>query len=347
MRTAIISGSTGQDGFYLASYLLNKKYKVIGIKRTTSVSNDARIKLLMMHPNLRIVHGDITDLSSMQNIIRAYQPDEFYHLASVSHVGKSFQIPISVCHTNGLGTLNCLEAIRLIKPDTKFYFAGSSEMFGDQLNISESLSKDFLTLDEQSQMLARSPYGASKIYGYNITRCYRESYGIFACNGILFNHTSPLRTEHFVSRKITTGIRDIIRGISNNIKLGNINTARDWGFAGSYVKAMHMILNNFEADDFVIATGRAFSIKEFLEIAFHAAGLGDYEKYIEISEDFFRPADINILLGDATKAKTILEWQHDIDFPKVIEMMVKYDLETDPTKKRKLIGDALADKGGL
>lgn len=344
MRTAIITGITGQDGFYLASYLLNLGYIVVGIKRTTSVPNDARIKLLMPHQNLYIVNGDVTDAFSIQRIIERYQPNEFYHLAAMSHVGKSFKIPKATEQINCGGTLNCLEAIRSIKPDIKFYFASSSEIFGDQLNIMQPAERDIIKLDETSSFMARSPYGASKIYGFNLTRQYRESYNIHACNGILFNHESPLRGEHFVSRKITQGIADIIHNRTDKIVLGNLDACRDFGFAGDYVRAMYMIVNHDNADDFVIATGQTYSVKEFLSLAFNYAGLGNFEPYIEVSEEFYRPSDINILLGDAQKAREVLGWAPRVSFQRMVELMVHHDIEDNPNKKRALIYDALSRK---
>jgi len=345
-KTALITGITGQDGFYLASYLLNKGYVVVGVKRTTSVPNDARIKLLMPHQNLFIVNGDVTDAFSIQRIMEQYQPDEFYHLAAMSHVGKSFKIPKATQDINCGGTLNCLEAIRSIKPDTKFYFAASSEMFGDQLNVPMSLGRGFITLDEDSPLSARSPYGASKIYGFNLTRNYRESYNIHACNGILFNHESPLRGEHFVSRKITLGISDIVHGRADKIVLGNIDACRDWGFAGDYVRAMHMIINHEEPDDFVVAVRHSHSVRDFLSLAFNVAGLGDYQKYIEISKEFYRPSDIEVLLGNPDKATDILGWAPQVSFEKLVELMVRHDVETDQNKKRQLVHDALSFKKG-
>jgi len=344
MKTAIVTGITGQDGFYLASYLLSKGYVVVGVKRTTSVPNDARIKLLMPHQNFFVVNGDITDAFSIQRIMDRYQPDEFYHLAAMSHVGKSFHIPEATQRINCGGTLNCLEAIRSIKPDTKFYFAGSSEMFGDQLNVPQSLGRGYIRLNEDSVMGARSPYGASKIYGFNLTRQYRESYNIFACNGILFNHESPLRGEHFVTRKITLGVADIALNRADKIVLGNLDASRDWGFAGDYVRAMHMMLQHDEPDDFVIATGRTHSVRDFLVAAFKACTIDDFTPFVEVSQEFERPSDIEILLGDASKANDILGWRPETSFEDLVRMMVHHDVEQRTKQKRALVGDALYQK---
>jgi GDPmannose 4,6-dehydratase len=294
----------------------------------------------MPHQNLFLVHGDVTDAFSIQRIVEQCKPDLFFHLAAMSHVGKSFEIPKVTESVNCGGTLNCLEAIRSIKPDFKFYFAASSEMFGDYLNRPVSM-RATMKLNEYSTLSARSPYGASKIYGFNLTRQYRDSYNIHACNGILFNHESPLRGEHFVTRKITLGIADIVNKRVDHIMLGNLDARRDWGFAGDYVHGMCDIIMHDTPDDFVIAAGESFSVKEFLTLAFGVAGLGDYKKYVEISDKYKRPSDIENLVGDASKARKALGWESQMSFEDMVTFMVLHDLETDPLKRRLLLQDSL------
>lgn len=338
-KTAIISGASGMDGFYLTSLLLHKGYVVVGIIRRTSNPSNHRLQFLN-HQNLFLVEGDVTDITSLYRIIKDYQPDEFYHLAAQSHVLESFKTPISTLEINGIGTLNCLEAIRNVKPDTKFYFAGSSEMFGNHLSDEYSEDRNIIVpLDEQSPMTARSPYGASKIYGYHITKNYREAYGMFAAAGILFNHSSPIRGETFVSRKITMGVADIVAGKTDKLALGNLDASRDWFFAGDAVKAMYEILQQDVPDDFVIAMGQDYSIRHFLDIAFGYVEL-DWKKYVTIDQKFFRPSELYTLVGDADKAHQVLGWKPTVTFDTMVEMMVRYDM-AEPDKKRKMIGDEL------
>jgi len=338
-KTAVITGITGQDGFYLTSLLLSKGYVVVGLVRRTSMPTDQRISQIK-HQNLFLVEGDVTDIMSIYRIIKDYQPDEFYHLAAQSHVGESFKTPISTLEINGIGTLNCLEAIRNIKIDTKFYFAGSSEMFGNHLGDAYNEVRNIVVpLDEMSPMTARSPYGASKIYGYHITKNYREAYGMFAAVGILFNHSSPIRGEAFVSRKITMGVADIMAGRSQEVRLGNLDASRDWFFAGDAVRAMYQILQQDIPEDFVIAMGQDYSIRHFLDIAFGYVEL-EWKNFVTIDERFFRPSELYTLIGDADKAKRILKWKPTVTFDTMVEMMVRYDM-ADQNNKRKLIGDEL------
>lgn len=338
-KTAVITGITGQDGFYLTSLLLSKGYVVVGLVRHTSMPTDQRISQIK-HQNLFLVEGDLTDVMSIYRIIKDYQPDEFYHLGAQSHVGESFKIPISTLEINGIGTLNCLEAIRNVKPDTKFYFAGSSEMFGNHLSDEYSEDRNIIVpLDEQSPMTARSPYGASKIYGYHITKNYREAYGMFAAAGILFNHSSPIRGETFVSRKITMGVADIMAGRIDKLALGNLDASRDWFFAGDAAKAMYKILQQAVPRDFVIAMGQDYSIRHFLDIAFGYVNL-DWKKFVIIDQKFFRPSELHTLVGNAGKAYWMLGWKPTVAFDTMVEMMVRYDM-ADPDDKRKLIGDEL------
>lgn len=335
-KVAVITGVSGQDGFYLASYLLSKGYIVAGIKRRTSLPNDGRLQYIK-HANFFVENGDITDSNSIRRIIAKYMPDELYHLAAQSHVHFSFESPKSTEEINCGGTVNVLEALREIKKDCKFYFAGSSEMFGDQLYSGNVM------LNEDSTMKARSPYGASKIFGFNLTRHYREAYNMFACNGILFNHESPLRGENFVTRKITKSIADIIQGRSEFITLGNIKAKRDWSFAGDMVKGMHLILQHEKPDDFILASGKSYSVEEFLVKAINVWNEEDLntenliKKWVKIDPKFYRPTDINVLLGDSSKARELLGWKPEFSFNQLVEMMVNFDIFV----SRKYINDAL------
>jgi len=318
-KTAIITGITGQDGFYLAKYLLDLGYRVIGIQRRTSTPNDSRLVTLRGTPNLVLIDGDVTDQSSLQECIRIFNPQEFYHLAAQSHVGLSWQYPTTTCQITGIGTLNCLEAIRREKPDCKFYFAGSSEQFGN------SVSKIEGKLNENSPMMPESPYAAAKVFGYNITQVYRRSYDMFTACGILFNHESPLRGEHFVTRKITHALGRIKAGKQSKIKLGNVNAYRDWGFAGDYVKAMHLMLQQDQPDDYVIATGETYSVEHFLKLACKNFDL-DFDQVLEIDKSFKRPKDVNVLIGDSSKAEKKLGWKREKSFEGLVNLMCTYDL---------------------
>jgi GDPmannose 4,6-dehydratase len=258
-KTAVVTGVTGQDGYYLAEYLLSLGYKVVGIDRRTSLPTTDRLTRFMGTPNFTLVRGDVTDLSSIQDTVSTFKPDEFYHLAAQSHVGVSWKTPVATCDITGMGTLNCLEAIRKFKPDCRFYFAGSSEQFGN------SYSKSSI-LNESSSMSPESPYAAAKVFGYNICQVYRRSYDMFTACGILFNHESSVRGRDFVTRKITSQLANIAAGNQEFIELGNMDSFRDWGFAGDYVRAMHAMLQLDEPDDFVIATGETHSVQEFFEL---------------------------------------------------------------------------------
>lgn len=317
MKTAVIDGITGQDGYYLAHYLLGLNYRVIGIDRRTSLPTDERLRSLRGNPNLVIVHGDVTDLASIQEVARMFTPDEWYHLAAQSHVGHSWETPVSTCEITGIGTLNCLEAIRRFRPECRFYFAGSSEQFGN------SIEQDgFLT--EGSPMNPESPYAAAKVFGYNITQVYRRSYDLFASCGVLFNHESPIRGDQFVTRKITSTLARIKWGVEDRIQLGNMTACRDWGFAGDYVKAMHAILQHNEPDDFVVATGETHSVREFFDIACKHFEL-EPEKVLEINEKYMRPKDVQVLLGDSSKAARVLNWRPTTSFERLVQMMCDYD----------------------
>jgi GDPmannose 4,6-dehydratase len=322
-KTAVITGITGQDGFYLAHHLLWSGYRVVGIQRRTSTPNDERLRTLRCSPNFVVVDGDITDMGSVQDTVRRFQPDEFYNLAAMSHVGMSWKYPRLTAETTGLGVLNCLEALRLEKPDCRFYQAGSSEQFGNA--ISDKNSSNYLKeLNESSPMEPESPYAAAKCFGQDITRVYRRSYNMHASCGILFNHESPLRGEAFVTRKITRALARIHHGLDNWLTLGNTSARRDWGFAGDYVKAMHLMLQRDEPDDFVIATGKTHSVQDFLEAACCHFGF-DSRTILKIDDAFKRPKDVEVLLGDATKAKGILGWRCEKSFEELVNIMCEHD----------------------
>lgn len=322
MKKALITGITGQDGSYLAELLLNKGYAVHGIIRRASTFNTERIDHLYKDPHdpscrLFLHYGDFTDSSSISEIIKKTEPDEVYHLAAQSHVRTSFDIPEYTGDVVGLGTVRILEAIRRSDKKIRFYQASSSEMFGKAAEVPQK---------ETTPFHPRSPYACAKVYAYYMTINYRESYGIFASNGILFNHESPRRGETFVTRKITRGIARILAGKEKYIFLGNLESKRDWGFAGDYVDAMWRILQHKEPDDFVIATGETHSVKEFLEEAFSLAGL-DWKDHVKIDKRYFRPAEVDILKGDASKAKRLLGWEPKFRFKELVRMMVEADLK--------------------
>jgi len=316
-KCAIITGATGQDASYLADLLLEKNYKVVGISRRRSGGGDWRIKHLYDHPDYIYEQGDITDSGSITRIVRKYQPDEFYNLAAQSHVGISFKEPYHTGMVTGLGVAVCLEALRNEKPDTRFYQASSSEMFG---KVKETPQR------EDTPFYPRSPYGVAKVYGYWLTRNYRDSYNMFAANGILFNHESPRRGLEFVTRKITDGIAQIYTGHSDKLSLGNLDSKRDWGHAKDYMEAAWLMLQQDAPDDFVISTGATHSIRDLLDAAFEYVGL-DWTEYVVQDPRFMRPAEVDLLLGDSTKAKEVLGWKPHYDFKSLVEDMVDADLK--------------------
>lgn len=316
-KTAIVTGITGQDGSYLTELLLEKDYKVYGLKRRSSKNDLGCSSHLENEKNFEIVEGDILDPSSLNKLCSLAKANEFYGLAAQSHVGTSFQQPTYTAQATGLGVLNCLEAIRQSGIHTKFYNAATSELYGGQYGE--------VFCNEKTPFKPRSPYGCAKLFGYTITQNYRESYRMFACNGILFNHESPRRGANFVTRKITLGIGKILRGEADKIYLGNLKSKRDWGHARDFVRGMHLIMNHKEPSDFVLATGETHSVEEFCKIAFSVAGLGDYDKYIEIDPQFYRASEVDILLGDYTKAKTLLGWEPLIKFEELVKSMVEHD----------------------
>jgi GDPmannose 4,6-dehydratase len=321
-KTALITGITGQDGSYLAEFLLKKGYTVYGIIRRASSFNTARVDHLYqdpheLNPKLRLVYGDLNDASSLNHIIKTIKPSEIYNLGAQSHVKVSFEIPEYTAEVTALGTTRLLEAIRDSGIKTKFYQASSSEMYGKVLETPQT---------EKTPFYPRSPYGAAKVYSYWMTVNYREAYNMFACNGILFNHESPRRGETFVTRKITMALAKIKFGLQDKLYLGNLDAKRDWGFAGDYVEAMWLMLQQSKPDDYVIATGETHSVKEFLQEAFGYAKL-DWKKYVAIDKRYFRPTEVDLLLGNAAKAKRKLKWKPKVDFKQLVQMMVDADME--------------------
>jgi len=312
---ALITGITGQDGAYLAEFLLGKGYEVHGMVRRSSTDSFERIA----HVRDRLVlhHADLLDQLSIVSLVQDIRPREIYNLAAQSFVPTSWLQPLLTGEFTALGVTRVLEAVRLVDRNIRFYQASSSEMFGKVREEPQTESTPFWP---------RSPYGAAKVYGHWITVNYRESYDIFACSGILFNHESPLRGKEFVTRKITDAVARIKLGVQEKLKLGNLDAKRDWGFAGDYVQAMWMMLQQDTPGDYVVATGRAHSVREFVELAFGHVGL-DWRKYVETDPDLFRPAEVNVLRGDATKARTVLGWQPKVSFAQLVRMMVDADLE--------------------
>ena len=316
---AFITGITGQDGSYLAELLLNKGYEVHGIIRRTSNFPTTRIDHI--HKDLNLYYGDVTDSSCLSRIIRKILPDEIYNLAAQSHVKVSFQEPVYTSNSVSIGTLNILEIVRDIKEDLnksiKFYQASSSEMFG---KVQETPQK------ETTPFYPRSPYGVAKLYGHWITVNYRESYDIFGCNGILFNHESPRRGETFVTRKITRAATRIKLGLQDKLLLGNLDAQRDWGYAKDYVEAMWMMLQQNNADDYIISTGETHSVREFCEIAFNLLGL-NYTDYVSVDPIYYRPSEVDLLLGDSSKAQSVLGWKPNTSFNDLIKIMIENDLQ--------------------
>ena len=322
MKKALITGITGQDGSYLAEFLLSKGYDVYGIIRRASQFNTNRIDHLYQDPHeknirMHLLYGDLNDASSLNHIVKTVKPNEIYNLGAQSHVKVSFEVPEYTAEITALGTIRLLEAIRDSGIKTKFYQASSSEMYGDVLETPQT---------EKTPFNPRSPYAAAKVYAYWLTVNYRQAYDMFACNGILFNHESPRRGETFVTRKITMALAKIKHGIQDKLYLGNLDAKRDWGFAGDYVQAMWLMLQQEQPDDYVISTGETHSVKEFLQEAFSYAGV-DWKKYVEIDKRYFRPTEVDILLGNSDKAKKVLKWKPKVHFKQLVRMMVDADME--------------------
>jgi GDPmannose 4,6-dehydratase len=317
LKTALITGITGQDGSYLAELLLSKGYKVVGLKRRTSLLATDRINNIFNNPNFVLEYFELDDPSCMYRILSKYKPDEVYNLAAQSHVRVSFDIPQSTVNTIVMGTLNLVEAVRTVCPNAKFYQASSSEMYGDNPNF---------PYNEESRLTPASPYANAKVFAHNLMRNYRMSYDMFACSGILFNHESPRRGETFVTRKITMAAAKIKLGLQDKLYLGNLDAVRDWGFAGDYVEAMWLMLQQEKADDYVIATGKAYSVKEFLNLVFEHADL-TVQKHVEIDSRLFRPHEVPFLLGDSTKAQNVLNWKPKTDLKTLAILMYESDLK--------------------
>jgi GDPmannose 4,6-dehydratase len=314
MKTALVTGITGQDGSYLADLLLEKGYRVIGMVRRTSTINFDRIS--HSQDKITLTQGDLLDQVSLVDIMKEYRPDEIYNLAAQSFVPTSWRQPVLTGEFTALGVTRMLDAMRMVVPEAKFYQASSSEMFGKVREVPQN---------EGTPFYPRSPYGVAKVYGHWITVNYRESYDLFACSGILFNHESPRRGLEFVTRKITHGAARIKLGLAEELAMGNLEAERDWGFAGDYVRAMWLMLQQDEPEDFVVATGRPHSVRELLEVAFGLLGL-DYQDYVKVDDRFIRPADVDQLVGDATKAREKLGWEPHATFEGLVKMMVDHDL---------------------
>lgn len=318
MKKALITGVTGQDGAYLSKLLLEKNYQVYGTFRRLSTPNFWRLQSLDIFGKVKLIPFDLSDMSSIIEAIKISDPDEIYNLAAQSFVGASFEQPIVTGDVTGLGVTKFLEAIRQLSPDAKFYQASTSEMFGLTGNHGNLLT-------ETDQFRPLSPYSAAKLYGHWITRIYRDAYHFFASSGILFNHESPIRGMEFVTRKISNATAKIALGLETGLKLGSLNAKRDWGYAPEYVEAIWRIMQQNEPDDFIIATGEAHSVQEFVEVAFDAAGL-DWQKFVKVDQRFLRPLDVECLAGDFSKAKSKIGWSPKTRFKDLAKMMVKEDL---------------------
>lgn len=334
-KIALITGITGQDGSYLSELLLEKGYEVHGIMRRHSTNGTEKIDHLIAADKITLHYGDLTDSNNLSALIRKISPDEVYNLAAQSNVGTSFEIPEYTAEVTGVGTVRLLEAIRQVNPNIKFYQASTSELFG---GLPETAPQS-----EKTPFHPRSPYAVAKLYSYWITVNYRESYGMFACNGILFNHESPRRGEDFVTRKITLALAKIMAGKQEKLSLGNLNAKRDWGFAGDYVKGMWLMLQQDNPEDYVLATGETHTVREFVEAAFEHVGIkinwqgtGVDEKgycaktgklLVDVNPKFFRPAEVDLLLGDPSKAEKNLGWQREISFKELVKIMVESDLK--------------------
>ncbi len=315
-KTAVITGVTGQDGAFLAKFLLEKGYKVFGTYRRLSTPNFWRLQCLNIQDKLALIPFDLLDQSSITGLFQKTKPDEFYNLAAQSFVGASFDQPIGAGEITGLGTTRIIDTLMALSPHTKFYQASSSEMYGKVQEIPQT---------EKTPFYPRSPYAAAKVYAHWITVNYREAYDLFACCGILFNHESPLRGLEFVTRKITNAVARIKLGLQKKLVLGNLEAKRDWGYAVDYVEAMWQILQQDAPDDFVIATGETHSVKEFARLAFAEVGL-NYEEYVVSDSLFMRPAEVDILIGDSAKAKRKLKWRPSLKFEGLVKLMVEADL---------------------
>ena len=332
VKKALITGITGQDGSYLAEFLLEKGYEIHGLIRRSSSFNTGRINHLYSDPHetqarLRLYYADLTDGARLRELLAQIKPDEVYHLGAQSHVRVSFDEPVYTAQVDAIGTVRLLEAVRDTGLQARFYQASSSEMFGQAAEVPQK---------ETTAFHPRSPYACAKVYSFYQTINYRESYNMFCCNGMLFNHESPRRGETFVTRKITRGATRIKEGLQEKLYLGNLEARRDWGFAGDYVEAMWLMLQQDMPDDYVIATGRMHSVREFLELAFDRVKL-DYRKYVEIDPRYCRPAEVDVLCGDASKARRVLGWEPKVGFEELVAMMIDADLEL--ARNERLLAD--------
>jgi GDPmannose 4,6-dehydratase len=322
VKRALITGITGQDGRFLAELLISKGYQVFGLLKGQANPKQAMIRAEI--PEVELIEADLTDLTSLVRAVETAQPDEVYNLAAISFVAMSFQQPELTANITGLGVLRILEAIRIVggtqDNPMRFYQASSSEMFGKVRETPQT---------ELTPFYPRSPYGCAKVFGHDITVNYRESYGLFACSGILFNHESERRGMEFVTRKITNAVARIKLGLQHELALGNLEPRRDWGYAGDYVEAMWLMLQQDQPADYVVATGETHQVKEFVEMAFHHAGIEDWEQYVRIDERFFRPAEVDLLVGDASKAERELGWQRKVSFDELVQRMVDHDLDVE------------------
>ena len=317
-KTALITGITGQDGSYLAEFLLEQEYRVIGMVRRSSTVNFDRIAHLQETEALEIVQGDLLDQMSLIDILREYRPQEVYNLAAQSFVPTSWRQPVLTGEFTALGVTRVLDAIRIVNPEARFYQASSSEMFGKVAEVPQK---------ETTPFYPRSPYGVAKVYGHWITINYRESYNLYACSGILFNHESPRRGLEFSTHKVTYAAARIKLGLQDELRMGNLDSRRDWGYAGDYVQAMWLMLQQDEPDDYVVATGETHSVRELCQVAFDCVGL-NWEDYVVVDQKFYRPAEVDLLIGDASKAHAKLGWEPTVTFQKLIELMVEADLAT-------------------
>ncbi|KKR51399.1 MAG: GDP-mannose 4,6-dehydratase [Candidatus Curtissbacteria bacterium GW2011_GWA1_40_16] len=315
-KRALITGITGQDGSYLAEFLLSKNYKVFGLTRRTSTPNYERIKHI--EDKIELIPGDLLDQQSLTTAVEVSNPDEIYNLAAQSFVATSWSQPVLTGEFTALGVTRMLEATRQLAPKAKFYQASSSEMFGQVVESPQT---------ETTPFHPRSPYGVAKIYGHWITINYRESYNIFAVSGILFNHESPRRGLEFVTRKISHQVARIRLGLTDHLILGNLAARRDWGFAGDYVQAMWLMLQHDKPDDYVIATGENHSVEDFVKEAFKVIGIGNWKKYVKTSKEFMRPAEVDFLIGDSSKARKVLGWKPQVSFKELVKMMVENDIK--------------------
>jgi GDPmannose 4,6-dehydratase len=318
-KTALLTGITGQDGAYLARFLLSRGYSVYGVYRRLSTPNFWRLQALDIYEDVRLVPADVTDMSSLLEAVSLAQPDEVYNLAAQSFVGASFQTPLTTGDVDGLGVTRLLEVLRILNSKARFYQASSSEIYGNT-------RADELPLREDTPMRPSSPYAAAKLYSYHVARIYREGYGMFVANGVLFNHESPLRGLEFVTRKVSNAVARIKLGLEQELALGNLTARRDWGYAPEYVEAMWLMLQQGAPDDFVVATGTSHSVEELLAIAFGVLGL-NWRDHVRTESRFLRPIDVNHLLGDTSKAKAILGWTPRTAFPELVEIMVRADYD--------------------